>query len=324
MPTKNAVKRHQDTLAERFELEEAFLSSPNTAALKSAVIRAVDRRTGDPVVLKYWEKTGTAVDADFRELWRHELRQSERVRAFPRAGEVVVEVLASGESDDGFYITMPSDIAPLDYASRFARPDHWLRTLQGPRQRVLLWKNLRRLTEALGAVHGQGLVHGRIDSGAVYSAGAATKADFRLGGFEFCLRVAELDKAPLRMIAKSRPAGPVIFSFLDDWRALGRVLADLIGLDSDILNEEETRFAEGRPKIDLRASEIDLVRMLVQPERNRVLDAQTVTGRIDAVLHELDAGGQQPLRPSPSTRANESAFDDPERGIRRRIRHRRC
>ena len=35
------------------------------------------------------------------------MRQSERVRAFPRADEVVAEVLASGESDDAFYITMP-------------------------------------------------------------------------------------------------------------------------------------------------------------------------------------------------------------------------
>jgi len=101
MPPTNA-KRQPDTLEQRFELEETFLSSPNTAALKSAVIRAVDRRTGDPVVLKYWEKTGTAVDADFKELWRHEMRQSERVRAFPRADEVVAEVLASGESDDAF------------------------------------------------------------------------------------------------------------------------------------------------------------------------------------------------------------------------------
>lgn len=60
MSERNA-KRQQDTLEQRFELDEAFLSSPNTAALKSAVIRATDRRTGDPVVLKYWEKAGTAV-----------------------------------------------------------------------------------------------------------------------------------------------------------------------------------------------------------------------------------------------------------------------
>ena len=50
-----------------------------------------------------------------------------------------------------------------------------------------------------------------------------------------------------------------------------------------------TRFVEGRLKIELRASEIDLIRLLFQPERNRVLDAHTVTGRIDAVLNELDA-----------------------------------
>ena len=288
MPPAN-VKRQRDSLSHRFELEEAFLSSPNAAAVKSAVIRAVDRRTGDPVVLKYWEKTGDAVDADLRELWRHEMRQSERVRAFPRADEVVVEVLGFGETDDAFYITMPSDVAPLEFASRFVRPDHWLRALQGPRQRVLLWKNLRRLAEALGAVHGQGLVHGRIDGRAIYSSSAASKADFRLGGFEFCLRVVEVDKAPLRVIAKSRPVGSVIFSFLDDWRALGRVVADLAGLDADNLDDEDARFIEGRPKLDLRASEIDLLRSLVQPERHRALDAQIVTNRVDAVLNELEA-----------------------------------
>ncbi|MDI3566896.1 hypothetical protein [Bradyrhizobium sp. Arg816] len=288
MQSRNA-KRQLDTLEQRFELDETFLSSPNTAALKSAVIRATDRRTDDPVVLKYWAKTGTAVDADFRELWRHEMRQSERVRAFPRGNEVVVEVLASGESDDAFYIVMPSDVAPLEHASRFVRPDHWLRSLHGPRQRVLLWKNLRRLAEALGAVHGQGLVHGRIDGRAVYSTGAATTPDFRVGGFEFCLRVAELNRAPLHVIAKSRPVGSVIFSFLDDWRALGKVIADLIGLDANKLDEEDIPFIEGRAKIDLRASEIDLIRLLFEPERNRILDAATVTNRVDAILNELDA-----------------------------------
>ena len=129
----------------------------------------------------------------------------------------------------------------------------------------------------------------RIDSRAIYSAGAATDADFRLGGFEFCLRVAELDKAPLQIIAKSRPWGSVTFSFLDDWRSLGRVIADLAGLDLKKLDDDGNRFAEGRPKLDLRAVEIDLVRLLVQPERNRALDAQIVSSRVDAVVKELEA-----------------------------------
>lgn len=286
---RTSTKSQNDNLEQRYELAEAFLSSPDTAALKSAVIRATDRRTGEPAVLKYWKKTGTTVDSDFKELWRHEMRQSERVRAFPRADEVVVEVLASAECDDAFYIIMPSDIAPLEYVARFVRPDHWLRALHGPRQRTLLWKNVRRLAEALGAVHSQGLVHGRIDSRAVYSSGAATQPDFRLGGFEFCLRVAEINKAPLQVIAKSRPVGSVIFSFLDDWRSLGGVVADLIGLDTEKLDEEEIPFVAGHPKIDLRASEVDLIRLLFEPERNRVLDAATVTSRIDTIINELNA-----------------------------------
>ncbi len=39
----------------------------------------------------------------------------------------------------------------------------------------------------------------------------------------------------------------------------------------------------------MRASEIDLIRLLFEPERNRILDAATVTSRIDAILNELDA-----------------------------------
>ena len=287
MPT--VTKRTRSNLEDRFELDETFLSSPNTAALKSAVLRAVDRRTGDPVVVKYWQKTGSAVDEDLRELWRHEMRQSQRVQAYPRADEVVVEMNAFGETDDAFYIVIPNDLAPLEFSGRFVKSDHWLRSLAGPRYRLVLWENLRRLAEALGAIYGQGLVHGRIDARAIYTAGSATKADFRLGGFEFCLRVAELHKAPLSVIAKSRPVGAIIFSFVDDWRALGRVVADLLGLNHDKLDEEETQFLAGRTVLDLRASEIDLVRSLLEPERNRALDAQTVIERVDLVIAELEA-----------------------------------
>jgi hypothetical protein len=117
---------------------------------------------------------------------------------------------------------------------------------------------------------------------------AATTPDVRLGGFEFCLRVAELNKASLHVIAKSRPVGSVIFSFLDDWRALGQIVADLMAL-MQTSSKEQIQFIEGRAKIDLRASEIDLIRLLFELERNRILDAATVTSRIDAILNELDA-----------------------------------
>ena len=153
---------------------------------------------------------------------------------------------------------------------------------------MILWRNLRRLAEAVGAVHGQGLVHGRIDARAIYTAGAATDADFRLGGFEFSLRMAELYKAPLGPIGRSGSMG-VIFSFLDDWRGIGRAVAELLGLDAALLADEDIVFLQGRARIELRPSEINLVRMLVQPERNRSLDAQIVLDRVDQVLGELES-----------------------------------
>lgn len=284
-----ASKSKKETLDGRFSLEETFLATPDKVALKSALIRGVDRTSDEPVVLKYWEKTGTAIDADLRELWRHEMRQSERVRAFPRADEVIVEATGSGEVSDAFYLVMAGDLAPLDHATRFVRNDFWLKALQAPRQRLILWGNVRRLALALGAVHGQGLVHGRLDRRAIFTAGAATQADFRLGGFEFCLRIAEVEQAPLAAIARSRAVGSVVFSFLDDWRALGLVAADLLGLDPDRLDDEEPAFIDGRSSLDLRAAEVDLLRALMRPERNRVLDASFVMGRVDAILNELEA-----------------------------------
>ena len=74
---------------------------------------------------------------------------------------------------------------------------------------------------------------------------------------------------------KSCPVGSVIFSFLDNWRALGHVMAYLVGLNADKLDEEEIQSTEGSAKIDSRASEIDLIRLLFKPERNRILDAAT-------------------------------------------------
>lgn len=287
MTNETSKRRTFENLEDRFQLEETFLASPDKAAMKSAVIRAVDLASREPVVLKYWEKTGSAIDKDLRELWRHDMRQGERVRAYPRGDDVVVEVVGFGETTDAFYVAMSGDLAPLDHVTHFVRPGHWMRALQLPRHRHVLWSNMRRLAIALGAVHGQGLVHGRIDRRAIFSSGAAAEPDFRLGGFEFCLRIADVVGAPLGVMAKSRPVGSLVFSFLDDWRALGHVIADLLGLDLKTLFEEEPTFLEGRTTLDLRAVEVDLLRLLLRPERNRALDAHVVVSRLDDIRDEL-------------------------------------
>lgn len=276
--------RGPETLSDRFDLEEQFLAAPDTAALKSALIRALDRRRDEPVIVKYWTKTRSAIDSDLREMWRHEMRQVERVRAYPGADEVIVEG-EHGETADAFFFAMPGDLGPLSHVRRYAGRNHWLYNLGGVCQRAMLWRNMRRLAEALGAAHGQGLVHGRLTDAAIFTA-SAIEHDFRLGGFEWCVRIAELDKAPVARIAKNRVT-PMVLSFVDDWRAVGELAADMLGIDLRSLAAEEPSFQPGRPALDLHPAEIDLMRGLLQPKRHRELDSRVVIREINAVLADL-------------------------------------
>jgi AAA domain len=279
------AREKRPRLDELFDAGDTYLSAPDTAALKSGVVQAVHRRTGDPVLLKFWQKTGSEIDQDLSDIWRHEMRQADRVRAFPSADDVVVEVIEHGEASDAFYSAMAGEMTPLDHLSRYSRPNHWLRTLQSRRRRAILWQNAARIGKALGAVHNQGLIHGRLGAAAVFTSGSE-QPDFRLGGFEWCVRIAEADMAPIGSIA-ARRGTPLILSFADDWQALGRLFADLVGLDRATLDDEEVQFKEGLLAFDLDPPEIDLVRWLVSRERHREIDSEVVVNKIDAVLREL-------------------------------------
>jgi len=103
------ASRGTSTLAARFDLKEQFFSVPDSAALKSGLIGAHDRLRDEPVLVKYWSKTGTSIDGDLREMWRHEMRQAERARAYPGADDVLVE-FEHGETADAFFLAMPGEI----------------------------------------------------------------------------------------------------------------------------------------------------------------------------------------------------------------------
>ncbi|WP_128943119.1 AAA domain-containing protein [Bradyrhizobium zhanjiangense] len=278
-------------LADQFDLGDQYLSAPGAEPLKSAIISAHDKREDQPVVLKYWQKTGSAVDDDLREIWQHEMRQAERVLAYPGADKVIVELLRYGEASDAFFLAMPRDLTPLDNMIRHARSDHWLNNLDVPRSRIVLWRNAERLAKALEAVHNQGLVYGRLDSSSVFTA-SATAPDFRLGSFEWCVRLSEADKAPVVVFAKSADA-PIIMSFLDDWRALGLLLASLLKLDvsrlSRGLSATEEIDAAGERLAVLEAGERDMLRWLIEPARHRAVDAEIVCRRIERVILDLSA-----------------------------------
>lgn len=272
------------TLEDRFDFLGDAIAPGDIAALKSAMYEVEDRLNGAARTLKLWRKTGTAVDEDLRNLWLHEMRQVQRVMAYAGAREVIVDVLEFVEDAEFFGVVLERVGAPLSVRRRRVSRNHWLNYLGASRPRTLLWRNIRRIATALGLVHAQGLVHGKL-SGEVIMTEGSDEPDFQLGGFEWSLWVsadtAERSHAVVSSHGATQRAGT--YSFATDW-------ADLAGLVAECLNVKigpsgdigPLRAAEGG--IVLTVSERTLLKRLAFPTRLDQLDASSITRSIDDIV----------------------------------------
>ncbi|MER8714195.1 AAA domain-containing protein [Mesorhizobium sp. M1295] len=281
MPRRNERIRLEDT----FSLSEDYLQRPQVEELRPGLITAVVKETGEDRTLKIWWKAGDQADGEFRELWNHERLQVDRVMNYPDADEVMVEVIEMIETSDSFCVVYEAAATPLAARLRTLSSRHWLKGLDIVSNRAILWNNLSRLAKAIGLLHAQGLVHGRLDWHAVFTNGS-NSADFKLGGFEWCVGMGEAK--PLDpMLAKARARiDRLIYSYGDDWKALGALFADILGVDVTRLRSDDP-FQRGRPIIDLSEGEIDFLRRLTDPHREDAADARWVMRSVDALLREL-------------------------------------
>jgi hypothetical protein len=91
---------------------------------------------------------------------------------------------------------------------------------------------MERIAKAIGIVHQHGLVHGRIDTSAAMTEGGH-QPDFLLGGFEWSLwfSAGEDDESHAKLSDQSSAnRADKHYSFEDDWRSFGRLIADCLGL----------------------------------------------------------------------------------------------
>src|SRR5262245_1962864 len=106
-----AKKPRLPQLTDLFILDEDYLVTPDRARLRPALVWA--RRQDERVLVKYWDKIGSYVDKDLSDIWRREMRMAERIRVRPRADELLVPVIETGEAYDAFYLVMPGEWTPL-------------------------------------------------------------------------------------------------------------------------------------------------------------------------------------------------------------------
>jgi hypothetical protein len=290
MMVKNLpTKRPKPSLNDRFAFIGDAVAPGDQRALKSTLYEVEDRPTGATRCLKLWRKTSTAVDEDLRRLWRHDMRQLQRVMAYAGAREVIIDILEFVEDGENFGVLLEQAGSTLAARRRRARPDHWLKNINASRSRTLIWRNIRRIAVALGIVHAQGLVHGKLDADGIMTTGAE-EPDFQLSGFEWSLWISAdtPDKAHAALGPDGLAQRAGIYSFAEDWRSLGQVVAEC--LDARIKpNGELVAAGDINRPINVNASERALIKRLVMPRRLDHLDVESITRAIDDLLLNLSS-----------------------------------
>lgn len=282
------AKAKMPPLDERFEFVGDAVAPGDRQALKSAVFEVEDRATGAARTLKLWRKTGTSVDEDLRRLWLHEMRQVQRVMGYAGARDVIVDVLELVEDDEFLGVLLERVGRPLSRQLQRVSRQHWLRLLGALRPRTLFWRNIRRLVDALGIVHAQGLVHGNLTVDVVMT-DASDEADFQLGGFEWSLWVGgeSSDQTHAKVGLETAARRAEAYSFAGDWRCLGKMIAGCLSVEVKSSGEiGETN----EDALVLSVSERVLLKRLIAPSRLDLLDTSAIARSIDDIIATLAHG----------------------------------
>lgn len=282
---KTRSKRRRGGFLERFKLDEAYLVRPDRKTGRPGILVGTDADE-ERVLVKVWPKTPGAPDDDLREIWHHELRQLHRLGGYPGAAETIVSLSQAEADDTGFYLVLDlGQRRPLATLLKAGPNGKSLGNTRLPSNRARLWQNLARIASGLETLHAQGLLHRNLDAWSILTTGG-DEPDFQLTGFEWSIRLMGAATGSSAARASERSSGEPA-SFLQDWRALGRLSAELLGINSKRL--EDTSVPASGVSDYLTVDEVRLLRQLCLAERLDRLDGEVVDQRIKDVLRSLEA-----------------------------------
>ena len=284
--------RRKARFLDRYRLDDRILQKADRRFGRPTMLSGVDIRTGERVVIKEWGRNPKIADEDLREIWRQELRQLHRLAGYPGAREHVVLLHDSAEDQNGFYLVLsPGQRVPLQTLMDPHHRQSWLHNTRQDRSRLHLWHNLRRVVVGLEILHTQGLLHRNIDTWAIFTDGG-DESDFQLSGFEWSIRLpSTTDRLPSHI---SRGVGneQVVHSFLQDWYALGILIASLLQVDVKAFLANRQDRSGRNPAEYLTAQERNLLLSLLRPNHHDRLDGELINQRIDTItslLHSIVA-----------------------------------
>jgi hypothetical protein len=313
------IDRERQEFLGRFRLDNRALQRGDVKTGRAKMIGAQDKETGERVIIKQWKRDSVVTKDALKEIWRQEIRQLHRLAGCPGAREFIVEQSDSGEDEEGFYLVLsPAQRLPVQSLLTRVTEFHWLRNPRLHSNRQRFWENLSRIAIGLDILHTQGLLHRNLDTWAIFSAGDDI-ADFQLSGFEWSVRLTGVAGKKQTLLRKFAEEDTAVYSFLEDWRAFGRVLAEL-------LQVEQKTFLSGRRTAEspdsashLIPGERDLLLLLLRCDPLSRIDGQLVCEKIESILQSLRTMAGNRLATlhftcnlAPSTRLAQAVYDAAE------------
>ncbi|WP_162823710.1 AAA domain-containing protein [Lysobacter sp. TY2-98] len=284
--TETVVRlRRKQGFLRNFELSPTQFVKPDFSAGRPGLREASS--DGTPVLIKHWLRKPSVDDSDLQEIWRHELRQLQRLGGYPGAGDRIAALLSTAQDKDGFYLVLDlGQRRPLQVVLDTQPPGGWLKTPRNPPNRLRIWLNVRRLAEAMETLHSQGLLHRNLDNWSVLTSGDG-EPDFQLTGFEWSMRLASHDHAA-KKISRKKSDAETFDSFREDWSKLGVLAASLLDANNDRLYDVSVPASQVRDYLD--AAEVRLLRQLLGKEPLDPLDGESLCRAIDEIARRLEAG----------------------------------
>jgi DNA polymerase alpha-associated DNA helicase A len=274
----------KSTLDARFSFADTAFPG-GTEGWHSQLRFATGIADGEHYLLRLFKRTGTAIDEDLKRLITGGLRRVRRVLSSRRARHLLVEVLEIVEDQNEIGILMVDPGSPICGSSHRVRArESRLLTTTG---RKAFWRNIVRVAEGLDLCHDAGIVHGAVSEHAIFSQ-SDDKEDFRLGGYEACVHIADGDMGGAGHLLRSSAT----VSFRQDWSDLGRAASRILGLTED----------GGGPS--LLSIERRMLNRLANPPHYQLFDGNIVLSELAEVVADLNrsgssAEGELVLYPSP-------------------------
>lgn len=254
-------------------------------------------------LIKTWRfLPGAAADLQ-RALWDSELRSLYRLSSSPGAEECLLVVKDAGldRKNECFVMVLMargSDYFRLTEALRNRKEYSWLSNREAD-SRARLWRGLKQVALGINLLHSQAILHRNVDAENVYFHPDSDPTTFRLGGFEWSLRIGEQRIGTLprnwstspEMLTKKYTG----YQQEMDWYGFGilvaRCLLSIEDLEELSIEERYQKIIEKIQKADVAfVSDLEkqvLLRLIDRNHENRLMRAQEIFNALDETISSL-------------------------------------